>query len=381
MSKKTKILHIINSLDQGGAEIMLAGLLEHTNQDRFDFEVISLTTFGPVTGRIRGLGIPVHAINLSFLTFPWALMKLFFLVWRAKPDVIQTWMYHSNFFGGLAGKTMTRAKIFWGLHASRLDPFNTKLGTILAIKACVSVAGWLPDRIICCSRSAQTFHESLGYDPSMITFIANGFDLSRFREDRGAKHELARELGINDDIAIIGMMARYHPNKDHRNFLIAASLLRERIPNVHFICCGKGVDDENTALSDCIEEFSISDCCTLMGERADIPYLAAAMDMAVSASFIGEAFPLVLGEAMACATPCVTTNVGDAAEIVGETGRVVSPRDPELLAEAMESILAIGPDGMRELGLQARKRILDNFHIRDITRQYHDQYESLLNAA
>lgn len=379
MTGQMKILHIINSLDQGGAEILLAGLLEHSERRKTQYEVISLTTLGPVSERITALGIPAHAVQLNFISFPWALLKLFFLVWRSRPDIIQTWMYHSNFFGGIAGKLLTGAKIVWGLHASRLDPLNTKVGTLLAIKACTLVANWLPDIIICCSESAQKFHESLGYDPAKIIFIPNGFDLDRFQEKPEAKADLINELGVKDKTCFIGMIARYHPNKDHRNFLVAASLVRQDVPDVHFICCGKGVTRENPVLAGCIEEFDLSDCCTLMGERGDIPQLAAALDVFVSSSFIGEAFPLVLGEAMACGTPCVTTNVGDAAIIVGETGRVVPPRDPGSLANALENILRLSPSERLELGKDARHRITTNYDIHDISKQYFAQYESFLN--
>ncbi len=379
MTGQMKVLHIINSLDQGGAEIMLAGLLEHSDQRTTQYEVISLTTQGPVSKRISALGIPVNAVQLNFINFPWALLRLFFLVWRSRPDIVQTWMYHSNFFGGIAGKLFTRARIVWGLHASRLDPLNTKVGTLLAIKVCTLVANWLPDKIICCSESAQAFHHLLGYDPAKTIFVPNGFDLALFQEKPGAKTDLISELDLKDETCFIGMIARYHPNKDHRNFFVAASLVRQHMPNVHFVCCGKDVTRENAILAECIEEFDLSDCCTLMGERGDIPQLAAALDIVVSSSFIGEAFPLVLGEAMACGTPCVTTNVGDAAAIVGEMSQIVQPRDPGSLADALVTILRLSPTESLELSKKARHRIATNYGIHDISKQYSTQYESLLN--
>jgi len=356
---------------------MLADILAHSDNDQFAAEIISLKDKGSVAARIEGLGVPVRAVHMNYLTAPIALVVLGLLIFKSKPDVIQTWMYHSNLLGGVVARLTNRAPVVWGIHATQLDPSTLKFGTYLAIWGGRIVSRWVPARIICCSEAAREFHEFLGYTKSAMRFIPNGFDLSRFRPDAEAYQSVRAELGLREDANIVGLITRYHPNKDHANFLHAAAILRRHMPDVHFICCGRNVTMQNQVLAEKVREHHLDRHVTLLGERHDIPRLTAALNLAVSSSHIGEAFPLSLGEAMACGVPCVTTNVGDSASLVGATGRIVPTRDPEALAKAWQEILLFHPEQRRELGNKARGRVMELFSIQEITKQYEYVYKEI----
>jgi glycosyltransferase involved in cell wall biosynthesis len=206
--------------------------------------------------------------------------------------------------------------------------------------------------------------------------IPGGFDLREFAPDPAARLSLRRELGIAEDALIIGMASRFHPQKDHHNFIQAATHLRAMIPQVHFVLCGRGVTRNNAQLVEWITEAGIQAHCHLLGERKDIPRLFSAMDIATSSS-ASEAFPLSVGEAMACGAPCVVTNVGDSAFIVGKTGKVVEPRNPGALAQAWRELIEAGPEARRRLGMAARRRVQQCFALPAIVERYQAIYAQL----
>jgi glycosyltransferase involved in cell wall biosynthesis len=212
-----------------------------------------------------------------------------------------------------------------------------------------------------------------------MVVIPNGFDLSELRPDPAARQDVRRELEVGERAPLVGMAARFHPQKDHASFLEAAKILHGRLPDVRFLLCGDGVTCENRALSDRVRQAGLADHAHLLGVRGDVPRLLAALDVAVLSS-VGEAFPLVLGEAMACGVPCVATDVGDAARIIGETGEVVPPRDPAALAAALERVLNLEPERRRELGMAARQRIEENYSIERIAKRYEDLYSEALGV-
>jgi glycosyltransferase involved in cell wall biosynthesis len=133
---------------------------------------------------------------------------------------------------------------------------------------------------------------------------------------------------------------------------------------------------QNSQLAGWIESAGIREHCHLLGQREDVSRLFAAMDIATSASR-SEAFPVVVGEAMACGTPCVVTDVGDSAMIVDQTGIVVAPRNPDALAGAWRKLINAGPEVRRRLGLAARQRVEQNFALPAIVDRYQAIYARL----
>lgn len=377
-----KVTHLILCLGTGGAEMMLYRLLSRMDRSAFRAEVISLMGNGAVGDRIAELGVPVRTVGLrADLSNPYRAAGLAYWLRREPPDVIQTWMYHANFAGSLIAPLVVKAPIVWGIHHSNLDPAVEKRRTIWIARACGWMSRRLPARIICCSEATRIEHARLGYALEKMEVIPNGFDLSVFKPDPAARHAVRQELGIAETAPVIGHLGRFHKQKDHHNFLQAAGLLRERFPEARFVLCGSGVTWENPSLSAWIDEAGVRQRCRLLGLRGDTARLLASLDIVTSSSCVGEAFPLIIGEAMACGVPCVVTDVGDSAALVGDTGLVVPARSPHLLAEAWFRLLEMPSAQRRFLGERARLRVAANFELSRIADRYHAIYREVSLAA
>ncbi len=356
---------------------MLYKLLKNMDQSSFDSTVISLTDYSEFGKNIETLGINVIALNMrASLTLPRSLFQLIRIIKNHHPDVVQTWMYHADLLGGCAARLVGISNIVWNIRNSDLDPARTKKLTRLTVKLCAIFSKWIPERIICNSRQSAQVHQVVGYAKDKFTIIPNGFDTQVFIKDSEIRKAIRAELALGEDVLLIGLIARFDPQKNHKGFVEAATLINNKIKNVHFLLCGKDIDHNNKQLMEWIKKADLEDNFHLLGLRTDVEKLMASLDLATSSSH-GEAFPNVIGEAMACGVPCVVTDVGDSAMIVGKTGKVVEPDNPEALAKAWESLLTKPPSEREELGKQARKRIKDKFSIETIVRQYENLYREV----
>lgn len=218
-------------------------------------------------------------------------------------------------------------------------------------------------------------HVAAGYQADKMRVIPNGFDLGRFRPDDEARHALRTVIGVAAETPLVGLMARYDAQKNHAGFIEAAALIHRQLPAVHFVLAGEGIDDHNSTLTDAIQAHGLETFIHLKGRRDDMPSLMAALDVLASSSSYGEAFPNVLGEAMACGVPCVVTDVGDSAEIVGDTGRVVQSGDMAGLARHIVELLGLPPAQKLALSSEARMRVETNYEIGQVAGRYMSFYE------
>jgi glycosyltransferase involved in cell wall biosynthesis len=165
--------------------------------------------------------------------------------------------------------------------------------------------------------------------------------------------------------------------KDHANLLKACSLLKGQGLRFHLVLIGQRTTEDNADLMRLIEQAGVRDQVALLGERHDMAELLAGLDVLVVSSAWGEAFPIVLGEAMASGVPCVTTDVGDSAWIVGDIGVVVPARDPGALAEGMARLITMGLECRKTLGARGRARVKANFELSDIIQKYYGLYREI----
>lgn len=376
-----KICHIISGLNLGGAEMMLYKLLCNQNRELYDSWVVSLIEIGSMGERIQRLGIPVYSLGMSRSEFGVnnlkAVIQLAGFIKQYSPDIVQTWMYHADLLGGIIAKLTTNIPIIWGIRHSNLETEVNKRTTIWTAKTCSYLSYLIPNRIACCSKVAREIHIKLGYAADKIKVIPNGFDCEIFQPDLQARLSICEELEILPETILIGLVARFHPQKDHYNFVQAAAKIHTQFPKVHFLLCGKNNTWDNFELVNWLNRSGIRHSSYLLGERQDIPRVIAALDI-MSSSSCGEGFPNVIGEAMACGVPCVVTDVGDSKWLVDDTGRVVPPRDSQALANAWKELIDSGKEERTRLGQAARTRIIEKFSLDSVVRQYESLYETVL---
>lgn len=372
------VLHLITSLATGGAELSLLKLLEGSAELREGARVISLRDLGTVGPRLAALGIPVQAAGIrGSVPTPAAAFRLRRMVRAARPGILQGWMYHGN-LAALAARRWLGGGVplLWNIRHSVYALAAEKPMTAHLIRLGARLSRRV-DRIIYNSRLAATQHEMLGYDPSRTVVIPNGFDTERFAPGAHHRTPIRAELGLAPDTPLIGLVGRYHPMKDHATFLQAVAQVRSSCPAVHAVMAGTDVTGDNPALQALMHSLGISDIVHAIGEVSDTARLTAALDL-LCLSSSSEGFPNVVGEAMAAGVPCVVTDVGDTAWLVGDTGRVVPPRSPAALAAALGAELALSATERQQRGARARARILAEFTLPAIVRRYEALYDAVL---
>jgi glycosyltransferase involved in cell wall biosynthesis len=374
------VMHIISGLPVGGAESMLYKLVSRSAHTRSTHEVVSLTTVGPVGARLQAEGIKVVGLGMpNGVPDPRGLVRLVQLLRQHPPALVQTWMYHADLLGGIAAKLSGKIPVVWGVR-------NTEIGAekfllkFLARVVNPPLSHWVPDAIVCCAERAREVHVAFGYAREKCIVIPNGFDMARFQPNWKARAALRTELEIPPSSPVVGMVARLHPMKDHGTFLTAAATVAQSIPSAVFVLCGDGLTSDSPTLTQKIRESGLPiERLRLLGRRDDVENIYPALTATVLSSKSGEGFPNVLGEAMACGIPCVATDVGDSALIVGEHGRIVSPRNPRALAAAILEMLRMPDSERMALGLAGRSRIEQRYSIAAIAVQYESLYEGIVS--
>jgi glycosyltransferase involved in cell wall biosynthesis len=369
-----RIVHVITGLGVGGAETMLAKLLEteRLRQPGRTVEVICLGRAGPLADRITATGIPLSCIGMGpgGERSPVSGFRMLLARLRAtSPDVVQCWMYHADLLGGLASLiAVPRAARIWSIRASSM-PYPSSLLTRAVIRTCALLSWIVPHRIISCSTAAAALHEGIGYRASRIVVIPNGFDLTRFEPDPIARASVRAELALDDRAPIIGCVARFDPQKDFPTLFRAYARVAERNASAVLVLVGRGCGPENSSVREMIAP-ALRLRVHLLGVRADIPRLTAAFDVALLTSAYGEGFPNVLGEALACGVPCVATDVGDSREIVGDEGFTAGIGDAPAIADGILSVLA-RPEHERVLASErSRARAMHDYDLDAIAARY-----------
>ena len=365
-----KVIHVITDLDIGGAEMMLYKLLASLRNNEIESLVITLMGRGKITERIEALGVKVETLDLEQGARPsWnTIKKLKRIVRISNPDIIQGWMYHGNIAATLAiflsYSMFRKVKLFWNVRQTLYDINSEKMQT----RWLVILGRWLsffPHSIIYNSNISAEQHCNVGFSVKKTKIIPNGFDLQKFRPDRQRRQQLREELRIADNVLLVGHISRLHPMKDHVTLLRAINRVIENISDsgskqeVLFLLVGNGVTSE----------LSNNPAIHFLGERSDIPKIMSALDIVVSSSAWGEGFPNVIGEAMASEVPCVVTDVGDSAHIVGKYGQVCSVGDDQCIANSLLQLIE-NKQERETVGRQARKRIKEKYSIDKIKKEY-----------
>jgi glycosyltransferase involved in cell wall biosynthesis len=377
------ILHVITSLYPGGAQSALCRLCTSDTKNRHT--VIAMIGGGDYEERLRRHGIEVESLGFTRKDgLLWGMVALWKHLRKQQPDLVQTWMYHPDLIGGVCARLAGIRHVCWGIRHTALEAGQSSRSSIITARLCARLSGLIPRRIVCCAHEAARLHASLGYRSEKMVVIPNGYDLSAFYPFEQTDIR-PRAVISQDDLQrpVLGMVGRYNAQKDHENLLKALAEVKGRGYDFCCLLVGNDLDDQNLSLVHRIAELGLTSRIRLMGLRSDIPVIMNCLDIHILSSSFGEAFPNVIAEAMACGTPCVGTDVGDTAMIIGDTGWVVPPSDPHGLADAIQAALVEReefPGRWGERQESSVARIANNFTIDRMVTSFDSVWAGCLDS-
>lgn len=372
ISPQSQVLFLIRSLHVGGAERQLVTLAKGLKKHGISVRVAVFYPGGALEKDLVGAGISLVSLDKRgrWDIFPFFL-RLVRLLRLSRPDFFHSYLPGANLVATLVKFFLPGGRLVWGIRASEMD---------------LSQYDWLArfefvlqqwfsrfaDLIIVNSRSGIEYCKSQGFSGEKLCYVPNGIDVDRFSLRWNSRTSLRMAWNILDDDLVIGIVGRVDPIKGHEIFIKAAALAAEKYHHWKFVLIG-GKDDK---ICESIRSLGLDDRFILAGEMGDMPAALSALDVLTSASF-GEGFSNAIAEAMACRVPCVVTDVGDSAEIIGETGEVVSPGNPEALFEAWERlsqrIRLMGP----ALSMTARNRIVNEYRSERLIHRTLQAFETI----
>lgn len=369
-----RIVHFINSLDVGGTEKMLLKLVNSEIFKNDQILIVVLKDPGSLIREVNSKRCKVVSFNISwsFSVF-FKFISVLKDVYKFKPQIIQCWLYHSDLIGGIVGLFL-KVPVIWSLRQSNIDKEHNPIITRTIIKLCAFLSYYLPAKIISNSEKAKLIHVNAGYDERKIITIPNGFDENIFFRDYEQKIKFRNELGVSDENIVIGMVGRYNSQKNYGFALKVAKRVIVDNPKIKFCFVGKDLDKSNQELLQKMEKLRL--CQTqifLLGKRQDIPTVMSGLDFLILPS-LGESFPNVVGEAMLCEVPCIVSDVGDCSHIVGNSGYVIKGFDESRFASAVKAISVMSLQTRRSMGINARKRIVDNYSLSSVSRRTRQVY-------
>ena len=370
-----QVLHVITGLEVGGAEMALYRLILAFRDSPYAHTVIALRPGGGMYRRFVESGI--RLIVLDVRRSPVShLLRLYRLIRTLRPDIVQTWLYHADFLGGLAARLAGNRNVIWGVRTTDVDGGCAR-ATAFVRQACASLSRWVPHTIVCVAEAARRSHSLLGYDSDRMVVVGNGFDLSSLASNQFQRRQLRAQYGVDDDDVVVGTLGRFNLDKDHENFVQAAGQLVEQHARLRFLMVGKGLDANNNDLMRWINATGHADRFVLLGERSDAAACLAAMDIFCLSSRT-EAFPNAVGEAMAMGLPCVATDVGDVAVLMADTGVLVPKANPSALAQGVAGLMARGPAYRQQMGQRAKERIRGTFTMACVRERFELIYENVI---
>jgi glycosyltransferase involved in cell wall biosynthesis len=360
-----RVIHVIPDLGYGGAEFMLTQMLGTRDRQVNEVMVVSLLPGGPLALKLRENGIIVLELNFgSVLGILTGLPKLSRFISNVEPDIVQGWMYYGDFVALvsllLSGRRRT-TKLAWGIRCSNMVLSLYRIRLRLVVRLC-RMFSRAPDLVIANSRAGLTVHLAMGYRPRRHEVIENGVDIERFRPAPQVRTAIRKEFGIPDDAIVVAHVARVDPMKDHQTFFKAM----EELPEYFAFVVGAGT-----------EQIASTRSIHCLGIRTDTSSIFGAADFVVSSSAFGEGFSNVIAEGMACGLPAIATDVGDAVRIIGDTGLVVQPREPQALAAAIRRLASEAPVLRAERATRARARIAELFPLQRSVSRTEEVYSSL----
>jgi glycosyltransferase involved in cell wall biosynthesis len=379
MAKKPlSVLHPIPSMDQGGAERILASLVANAGAE-FDHTIVTLLAgepFFPITPeKLLTLGLAERSLTLR----PFCRLRR--VVTQRKPSVLHAWLYHGNFASTAAAGL--GIPIIWSIHNTTLSAKHSKRITRAINRMSAVLSHSIPTRIVYASERARTLHEQLGYSEKRGLVIRNGIEMAPFQFDTQHRGVLRAELGIKDNEFAVGCVARFDPQKNQELIIKAFARLSAHLAG-KLVLVGRDCIAENGQLCGWLLRAGVADRAVLMGQRSDVPAVMSALDVLVIGSSYGEAAPVVALEAAASGLPLVSTDVGlgateptETAALVLSPCHIVPVEDPERMAQALVDVHARFDAACRSERAASRRALLADYSFERMRAQYDELYSSV----
>jgi glycosyltransferase involved in cell wall biosynthesis len=367
--REPRILFLIRSFGRGGAQRQLVTLATALRRSGWDVSAACFYAGDAFQRELEQAGVPVIDLRKRGR---WDVFGFLWRLWRTfrttNADVVHGYLTVGNLLVLLAKLAHRRTRTVWGVRSAYMDRDRYDWTARLTFR-CSCACARMADLVIVNSGASGTHHAALGYPRERMRVIPNGIDTQRFVFDGEARARLRREWSIPADALLVGLVGRLDPMKDHPTFLKAAARLAARDARWHFVCVGEGKPAYAAALETQAVALGLQGRLNWAGPRGDMPAVYSALDLLASTSY-GESFPNVIAEAMACGRPCVVTDVGDSARIVGACGVAVEARNPEAFAVAVARMLPVLTDGeaVRAMHEAARARIVERYSLETLLR-------------
>lgn len=371
-----RILFLIRSLDTGGAERQMTLLANGLKERGHDVAVAVMYAGGQLEKDLDNVPLIDLAKGGRWKTVDF-LQRLHRAVKSFQPDIIQGFLGTANLMGTVLKPFLPKMKTVWGIRASNMDLSRYSVVHRLHFQA-EKILSRYADTIVANSHAGLAHIKECGFVNDNFAVVHNGINTDAFTINQTVGTEIRRSWGVQPDECLIGLVARMDPKKGHEVFLESASIASQKNRHLKFAIIGQGSLDREKKLRSMATDLGISDSVIWAGRRDDMNAVYNALDICCLSSLFGEGFPNVLGEAMCCGVPCITSDVGDAAFVVGPLGKVVPPNNSNELAKSLLSLASSSKETLNSKA-QIRERIVSCFSQSAMLKEMEHLYIELIS--
>ncbi|ANU10115.1 hypothetical protein BBH88_07260 [Planococcus antarcticus DSM 14505] len=351
---------------------MLSKIISNNSCEDVSMFVITLIDINHYYQQMTNTGTKIYCINFNKgLLGPLNILKIVKIIYKEKPDVIQTWMYHCDFIGIFLKIIFPKKKLIWNIRHSNLVK-NVDKSTTIFLANILGKLSFFPNKIICGSVAAYNSHLKVGYREKKLTIIPNGFDTNQFAPNNMIRKEVRKELGLLNENLVIGHIGRANKIKNQIALIEVFSEISREYSNLKLVLIGKGIKEKYQNHSLVIENKSV----ILIDEVSDVQRYLKSFDLFVLPS-LSEGFPNVIGEAMASGVPCISTRVGDSPQIINKEELIAIRNSNSDLEKKILYWLNLDSETKKELKIYSRNRIINTYSINKVVALYIDLYRKI----
>lgn len=375
MAKK-KLLIITSGLKKAGAEKILSFLALNIGPE---YQVTILAFSGGFyEEEIKGHNIEVRILFWKDIgKAPSFFLKLLSEIREIKPDIIQTWMYKADLLGGLAAYILGYREIFWGVRHGQPSLLKEKLSSSFLILLCGLFSWFIPKKILCCSAKGGQHHKRYLFDKNKFIYVPNFVEEFPPRVDGRKGGGLRKMIGLENDVFLVGLVARFHNQKGHKLLLNASKILKKKNKSFHIVFIGDGIEESyGRKIQKFVERKQLKDRVSIMKQVEDIEPVLVDLDLLCMCSTFGEGFPNIVAESIMCQTPVIVTLVGDADKLVKNRSWHVEKKSPRHLAEKIQMMMEFNASELEKLVLLEKRMLSVEFTKEKFIKNFHTVYEN-----